>query len=114
MTLLGQSWGVTLAIKYIAALRPQGPRPHQRRRFVSAVEGGTRRPAHAVAAGLSRHDEVTRARGHNEYQEGLMRFYTKHILNVEVWPQEAIESLMQMTEDPTVYRAMYVRTPFVP
>ena len=43
-----------------------------------------------------------------------MRFYTKHILNVEVWPQEAIESLMQMTEDPTVYRAMYVRTPFVP
>ena len=50
-----------------------------------------------------------------EYQEGFMRFYTKHhILNVDGWLQEAIESLMQMAEDQTAYRATYVRTPFVP
>jgi len=41
-----------------------------------------------------------------EYQEGLMQFYKKHILNLEVWPPETFESMAQMGEDPTIYRAM--------
>jgi hypothetical protein len=41
-----------------------------------------------------------------EYQEVLIQFYRKHILNLEVWPPEALKSMTQMGEDPAVYRAM--------
>jgi hypothetical protein len=41
-----------------------------------------------------------------EYQEGLMQFYRKHALKLEVWPPEALKSMAQMGEDPTVYGAM--------
>ena len=37
-----------------------------------------------------------------EYQDGLMLFYTKHILNLEVWPEDATKSLMAMNENPTL------------
>ena len=41
-----------------------------------------------------------------EYQEGLMQLYRKHILNLEMWPPAANKSLAQLNEDPTVYKAM--------
>ena len=41
-----------------------------------------------------------------------MRFYREYILNLEVLPPEATKSMMQIAEDATVCRAMYVRTSF--
>jgi len=35
-----------------------------------------------------------------------MQFYRKHILHLEVWSSEALKSIAQMGENPTVYRAM--------
>jgi proline-specific peptidase len=115
--LLGQSWGVTLAIEYIAAHRPQGLK------HLVLTNGGASYPLWRVALAdlrkqypqdyqdmMNRHERegTTDAQ---EYQEGLMQFYRKHILNLEVWPEEATKSLTQMGEVPTVYRAMYVRSP---
>lgn len=114
--LLGQSWGVTLAVEYIAAHRPAGLKhlvltsgaasyPLWR----DALAGLRARWPKDVQDVLRRHerDGTTDA---PEYQEALVRIYRKHILNLEVWPPEALKSMAEMGEDPTVYRAMYART----
>ena len=111
--LLGQSWGVTLAIEYIAALRPAGLK------HLVLASGPASYPLWKVALAnlrkqwpqhiqdmMSEH-EKNGTTDSPEYQEGLMMFYQKHILNLDVWPVEAIKSMTQMGEDPTVYRAMY-------
>lgn len=116
--LLGQSWGVTLAVEYIAAHRPAGLKhlvltsgaasyPLWR----DALAGLRARWPKDVQDVLRRHerDGTTDA---PEYQEALVRIYRKHILNLEVWPPEALKSMAEMGEDPTVYRAMYARTHF--
>jgi proline-specific peptidase len=113
--LLGQSWGVTLAIEYIAAHHPQGLK------HLILTSGTASYPLWRAALAdlrgrwprdyqdiMDRHEREGTIDA-QEYQEGLMRFYRKHILNLEVWPEEATKSMMQMGEDPTVYRAMYVR-----
>jgi len=113
--LLGQSWGVTLAVEYIAAHRPAGLKhlvltsgaasyPLWR----EALAGLRARWPRDLQDVLSRHerDGTTDA---PEYQETLMQFYRKHILNLEVWPPETIKSMTQMGEDSTVYRTMYAR-----
>jgi proline-specific peptidase len=111
--LLGQSWGVTLAIEYIAAHRPaglkhlvltSGPASYPLwREALARLRAGWPRDVQDV---LRRHerDGTTDA---PEYQGALMQFYRKHILNLEVWPPEALKSMAQMGEDPTVYRTMY-------
>ena len=79
------------------------------------MEGRIRGAAHAVAEGLSGHDELARARGHDRragVPGGLMRFYREYILNLEVLPPEATKSMMQIAKDATVCRAMNVRTSF--
>jgi proline-specific peptidase len=111
--LLGQSWGVTLAIEYIAAHRPAGLK------HLVLTSGTASYPLWREALAslrarwprdfqdlLSRHerDGTTDA---PEYQEALMQFYRKHVLNIAVWPPEALKSITQMAEDTTVYRAMY-------
>jgi proline-specific peptidase len=113
--LLGQSWGVTLAVEYIAAHRPA------RLKHLVLASGSASYPLWREAlAGLRarwpkdlqevlcRHecDGTTDA---PEYQQALMRFYGRHILNLDVWPPEALKSMAEMGEDPTVYRAMYAR-----
>ncbi|KAI0262673.1 proline-specific peptidase [Russula aff. rugulosa BPL654] len=110
--LLGQSWGVTLAVEYIAAHQPAGLK------HLVLTSGSASYPLWREAlAGLraqwpkdfqdmlSRH-EMDGTTDAPEYQEGLVQFYRKHILNFEVWPPEALKSMAQMGEDPTVYRAM--------
>lgn len=110
--LLGQSWGVTLAVEYIAAHQPAGLK------HLVLTSGSASYPLWREAlAGLraqwpknfqdmlSRH-EMDGTTDAPEYQEGLVQFYRKHILNLEVWPPEALKSMAQMGEDPTVYRAM--------
>ncbi len=117
--LLGQSWGVTLAIEYIAAHQPQGLK------HLVLTSGGASYPLWRAALAdlrkqwpqdyqdmMNRHEREGTIDA-QEYQEGLMRFYRKHILNLEVWPPETTKSLVQMGEDPTVYRAMYVHSPFL-
>ncbi|KAH9028708.1 proline-specific peptidase [Lactarius hengduanensis] len=89
-------WGVTPAVEYIAAHRPQGFK------HLILTNG---------SASCHEREGTTDAR---EYQEGPMRFYRKHALNLEVWPPaEATKSLTQMGEDPTVYRAMLGVNEFV-
>ncbi len=115
--LLGQSWGVTLAIEYIAAHRPTGLK------HLILTSGSASYPLWRAALAdlrkrwpqdyqdmMNRHERegTTDAQ---EYQEGLMQYYKKHILKLEVWPPEVIKSMTQMGEDPTIYRAMYVRPP---
>lgn len=111
--LLGQSWGVTLAIEYIAAHRPVGLKhlvltsgPASYPLWREGLAGLRARWPQDFQDTLARHekDGTTDA---PEYQEGLMQFYRKHILNLDVWPMEALKSMAQMSEDPTVYRAMY-------
>jgi proline-specific peptidase len=118
--LLGQSWGVTLAIEYIAAHRPQGLEHLVLtsgaasyplwRAALTDLRGRWPQDCQDVMVGHEREGTIDA----QEYQEGLMRFYRKHILNLEVWPEEATTSMMQMGEDPTVYRAMYVHTQLPP
>ena len=116
--LLGQSWGVTLAVEYVAAHRPAGLKhlvltsgsasyPLWR----EALAGLRARWPKDLQDVLRRHerDGTTDA---PEYQQALVQFYRKHILNLEVWPPEALKSMAGMGEDPTVYRAMYARTAF--
>ena len=112
--LLGQSWGVTLTVEYIAAHRPGARLKH-----LVLVSGSASYPLWREAlAGLRarlpkelqdvlRRHECDGTTDAPEYQEALMRFYGKHILNLEVWPPEALKSMAEMGEDPTVYRAMY-------
>jgi len=110
--LLGQSWGVTLAVEYIAAHH------HAGLKHLVLISGTASYPLWREAVAglraqwpqdyqdmLGRHekDGTTDA---PEYQEGLMQFYRKHICNLKVWPPEALKSMGQMGEDPTVYRAM--------
>jgi proline-specific peptidase len=110
--LLGQSWGVTLAVEYIAAHRPAGLK------HLVLTSGTASYPLWREAlAGLraqwprdfqdmlGRHEKECTTDA-PEYQEGLMQFYRKHSLNLEVWPPETYKSMTQMGEDPTVYRAM--------
>ncbi|KAI9447193.1 proline-specific peptidase [Lactarius psammicola] len=117
--LLGQSWGVTLAIEYIAAHRPQGLK------HLVLTSGGASYPLWRAALAdlrkqwpqdyqdmMNRHEREGTIDA-QEYQEGLMRFYRKHILNLEVWPTEATKTLTQMGKDPTVYRAMLGINEFV-
>jgi proline-specific peptidase len=113
--LLGQSWGVTLAIEYIATHRPAGLK------HLVLTSGAasytlwrealarlrTRWPRDFQDV-LCRH-ERDGTTDTPEYQEALMQFYKKHVLNIVVWPPEALRSMAQMGEDPTVYRAMYAR-----
>jgi proline-specific peptidase len=112
--LLAQSWGVTLAIEYVAAHRPAGLN------HLVLVSGPASYPLWREALArlrsqwprdfqevLERHekDGTTDA---PEYQEALLRFYGKHICNLKVWPPETFKTMAEMAEDPTVYRAMYV------
>jgi proline-specific peptidase len=98
--LLGQSWGVTLAIEYIAAHRPQGLK------HLILTSGTASYPLwRATLADLrgrwprdyqdimDRHEREGTIDA-QEYQEGHMRFYRKHILNFAVWPEEATKSMM--------------------
>ena len=110
--LLGQSWGVTLAVEYIAAHHPAGLKhlvltsgPASYPLWREALAGLRAQWPRDFQDMLGRHetDGTTDA---PEYQEGLVQFYRKHILNLEVWPPEALKSMTQMGEDPTVYRAM--------
>jgi len=116
--LLGQSWGVTLAIEYIAAHRPHGLK------HLVLADGSASYPLWKAALAdlrgqwpqdyqdmMNRHERegTTNAQ---EYLDGVTRFYRKHILNLEVWAPEVTKSITQMGGDPTVYRAMYVRSPF--
>jgi proline-specific peptidase len=110
--LLGQSWGVTLAVEYIAAHRPAGLKhlvltsgPASYPLWREALAGLRAQWPREFQDMLGRHekDGTTDA---PEYQEGLMQFYRKHVLNLEVWPPETLKSMVQMGEDPTVYRAM--------
>jgi proline-specific peptidase len=113
--LLGQSWGVTLAIEYIAVHRPAGLK------HLVLTSGSASYPLWREALAnlrarwprdfqdvLSRHEQDGTIDA-PEYQEALMQFYRKHVLNIAVWPSEALKSMAQMGEDPTVYRAMYAR-----
>jgi hypothetical protein len=112
--LLGQSWGVTLVVEYIAAHHAAG----LKHKHLVLASGSASYPLWREAlAGLraqwprdfqdmlGRH-EMNGTTDAPEYQEGLMQFYRKHILNLEVWPSETLKSMTQMGEDPTVYRAM--------
>ena len=110
--LLGQSWGVTLAVEYIAAHHPAGLKhlvlasgPASYPLWREALAGLRAQWPRDFQDMLARH-EKDGTTDTPEYQEGLMQFYRKHILNLEVWPPEALKSMGQMGEDPTVYRAM--------
>lgn len=43
-----------------------------------------------------------------EYQEGTMKFYSKHVCTTNPWPQELMESFGAVERNPTVYHTMYV------
>jgi len=110
--LLGQSWGITLAVEYIAAHHPAGLKhlvltdgPASYPLWKEALAGLRAQYPQDFQDMLSRHekDGTTDAA---EYQAGVTQFYRKHILNLEEWPAEATKSLVGMGEDPTVYRAM--------
>ena len=40
------------------------------------------------------------------YKEACMVFYNQHVCRIDPWPQEVVDSLTQLEEDPTVYRTM--------
>ncbi|KAH9172427.1 hypothetical protein EDB89DRAFT_900706 [Lactarius sanguifluus] len=100
------SWGVTLAVEYIAAHRSQGLK-HLIRTNGSASYPLRRAVVRDLRSrwpqdyrDMMSHHEREGAIDAREYQEGLVRFYRKHALNLEVWPPEATRSLTQMGRGP--------------
>jgi len=43
-----------------------------------------------------------------EYVEASMTFYKKHMCTLDPWPEELIQSYMELQKNPTVYHTMYV------
>ncbi|KAH8985387.1 Alpha/Beta hydrolase protein [Lactarius akahatsu] len=82
--LLGHSWGLTLAVEYIAVHRSHGLK------HLVRTNGSASYPLWRAAVA------------------DLRSQWPKHALDFEVWPAEATKLLTQMGEDPTVYRATYV------
>jgi L-proline amide hydrolase len=109
--LLRQSWGVTIAVEYIAAHHPTGLKylvltsgPASYPRWQEALAGLRALWPREFQDTLGRHERDDTADA-PEYQDRFMQFYRKHIFNLEVWPPETLKSMVQMREDPMVYRA---------
>ena len=43
-----------------------------------------------------------------EYVDASMIFYKKHMCTLDPWPEELIQSYMELQKNPTVYHTMYV------
>ncbi|KAI0299993.1 proline-specific peptidase [Multifurca ochricompacta] len=110
--IIAQSWGVTLAVEYVAKHRPLGLK------HLVLTDGSASYPLWREGLAnlrkqwpqdfqdiLNRHEKDGTIDA-PEYQQATMKFYQKHILNLKEWPPETLESMGQMHKDPTVYNAL--------
>ena len=110
--LLGHSWGGMLAADWVTARHPPGihslilaDSPVSIELWEVSVNKLLGRFPDEFRAMLKRHEEngTTDA---EEYQEGMMGFYQKHMCTVSPWPQGLNDAFAALGEDPTVYYTM--------
>ncbi|GAB3684781.1 proline iminopeptidase-family hydrolase [Actinocorallia lasiicapitis] len=109
--LFGQSWGGMLAARH-AADRPAGLRglvvanaPASYRLWLEEMDVLRAQLPPGVNDTLLRH-EAAGTTGSDEYRTAMMVFYDKHVCRLDPWPQEYVATLMETSNDPTVYHAM--------
>ncbi|THH21390.1 hypothetical protein EW146_g148 [Bondarzewia mesenterica] len=111
--LFGHSWGGMLAAEYAATRQPRGLRrlvladtPASMELWEAAAEKLLARFPSELRDMLKRHEREGTTDA-EEYQEGVMKFYRKHVCKVDPWPQEIIEAIEESERDETVYHAMW-------
>lgn len=78
---------------------------------VPLYEAGTNALLDAFPADLVAHLRSLEKEGQTdsqEYQDGVMRFYKKHVCTTDPWPQSLVDSFDAAAANPTVYSTMYV------
>jgi len=116
--LLGHSWGGMLAGHYAAARTPKGLRrliiansPASVPLFVAGTNALLDQfPSEFVAS--MRKLEAEGKTDAPEYQEGTMKFYSKHVCTTNPWPQELMDSFGAVQRNPTVYHTMFGQSEF--
>jgi proline-specific peptidase len=110
--LLGHSWGGMLAAQFAAERQPAG----LTRLVISGACASIQLLADATNKLLNAFPQEFRDMIHKherekttdsqEYQDGMGVFYSKHICQVDPFPEVLNESFGAMGEDPTVYSTM--------
>ncbi|KAF8155877.1 Alpha/Beta hydrolase protein [Crassisporium funariophilum] len=110
--LLGQSWGGMLGGQYAASRTPKG----LKRLIIANSPASIELASMGTNALLNEfpQDFVKMMRKHEadgtteaqEYQEGTMQFYNKHICTLNPWPEDLQASFAAVAQNPTVYHTM--------
>ncbi|KAF8993240.1 Alpha/Beta hydrolase protein [Cyathus striatus] len=111
--LLGQSWGGMLAGHYASSRTPAGLHRliiANSPASVSSYEVGTssllkQNFSQEFVARLRELEEQGKTDS-EEYQQGTMLFYKKHVCTVDPWPEELVEGFRIMEENGNVYKTM--------
>ena len=109
--LFGQSWGGLLSTAH-AAERPAGLRglviansPASYPLWLQEAKVLRERLPPGVNETLLRH-EAAGTTDSPEYTEAMMPFYERHVCRLKPWPGDFLASIMELNNDPTVYRTM--------
>lgn len=110
-TLLGQSWGGTLAAAHAAA-RPAGLRglvianaPASYPLWLEELARIRQELPAGVNETLLRH-EAAGTTDSTEYHQAMQVFYERHVCRLKPWPRDYTASFYEVYNDPTVYYAM--------
>ncbi|KAF5318368.1 hypothetical protein D9758_018954 [Tetrapyrgos nigripes] len=104
--LLGHSWGVG---QYAASRRPHGLRRliiANAPASIELFEQGTQKLLNQFPDGFAemmRRHEENGTMADPEFQEGLMKYNTKHICAMNPWPEELMQSFSAVMKNPKVY-----------
>src|SRR5215472_3799428 len=108
---LGHSWGGMLALEHVLA-GAEGVRSlvlastpvnmrqwvHEARHLRSLLPDNVRRT-------LERH-EAEGTTDDGEYVGAMLEYYRRHVCRLEPWPPSVVETMLELFENPVVYRAM--------
>ena len=109
--LLGQSWGGWLAVEYMVG-GPAGVDSlilASTSSSIKQVAQETARLKSQLSADVLATLERYEARGefhHPEYEEAMMKFYTRHVCRLDPWPDCLMRTLDNLSSHPIVYETM--------
>jgi proline-specific peptidase len=112
--LIGHSWGGMLASEYAGSRRPKGLRhlvivsslpsmklwEDELRKLLEKYPEDMRRT-------IEKHEQENTT-DHPDYQKAMRVFYAKHLCQLDPWPQEMVDAVAALTEDPVIYSTMCV------
>ncbi|VDC07916.1 unnamed protein product [Peniophora sp. CBMAI 1063] len=111
--LLGHSWGGMLASDWVTTRHPAGLHHLILADSLASIELWKASVNKLLERFPKEFQEMLRRHEENgttddeEYQEGMMKFYRKHMCTVDPWPQELNDAFAALGEDPTVYFTMF-------